>query len=60
MLEFDKLTSDELREMYEMKMKEEAIAKYTIPKNKCSDGRFHVRKIAPDGRISTKDVQRSI
>lgn len=56
MVEFDRMTSDELREMYELKMKEEAIAKYTIPDKPCSDGYYHVRLIDKNGRRSNKQV----
>ncbi len=42
MSDFDKLTSDELRELYELKMKEETIAKYTIPNHPAADGYYRV------------------
>lgn len=38
----DILTTDELREVLELKMKEEAIAKYRFPTKPSSDGYYHI------------------
>ena len=56
MFDLDKMTADELREMYESKMKEESITKYVIPQHPSADGYYRVNVKDPTKKTGRRTI----